>query len=69
MANCAGPNCGHGKPLPLDVLIESYGPDYEAINETRIAKACKCARCGHKGAIIHRIANKKTPTYQQMKGG
>lgn len=69
MANCVGPSCGHGKPLPLDMLIERYGADYETTNETRIAKACKCARCSHKGAVIHRIANSTPANYRQMKGG
>lgn len=59
MANCAGPNCGHGKPLDLDMLIARFGPDYEMINETRIAAACKCERCGHKGAAIHLVANSR----------
>lgn len=57
MANCRGPNCGHGKPLDLDMLIEWLGPDYSIINETRIGAACRCEACKHKGAAIHRIAN------------
>lgn len=68
MANCAGLNCGHGKPLDLDMLIERYGPDYNVINETRIAAACKCERCGHRGARIHRIANTTPSSYRDTKG-
>lgn len=68
MANCARPDCGHGKPLSLDLLIERYGPEYDVIGETRIAAACKCERCGHKGAIIHRIANTTPTGYSKSKG-
>lgn len=68
MANCARLDCGHGKPLSLDLLIERYGQDYDVIRETRIAAACKCERCGHKGAIIHRIANTTPTGYSKSKG-
>jgi hypothetical protein len=57
MANCAGPNCGHGRPLDIDMLIERFGTDYEMINEKRISASCRCARCKHKGAVIHSMAN------------
>lgn len=67
MANCAGPNCGNGRPLPIDLLIEVYGADYEMVNETRIAKSCKCQRCGHKGARIHLIANHAPVGYREAK--
>jgi hypothetical protein len=68
MANCAGPNCGHGKMLPLDLLIYRYGADYEMTGETRIASACKCERCGHRGAVVHLIANSKPTGYSKAKG-
>lgn len=60
-ANCGRPDltCGHGERLDLDMLIDVYGPDYDLINETRIAKACKCKACGHKGVVIHLVANSK----------
>jgi hypothetical protein len=56
-AHCGAPNCGHSKRLPLDLLIARYGAGYNIINETRIAAACKCEKCGHKGAVIHIAAN------------
>lgn len=57
MAHCGRFDCVNSKRLDLDMLIERYGPDYTIINETRIARACKCEACGHKGAIINLIAN------------
>lgn len=69
MANCAGPHCGRGRALDLDVLIAKFGPDYCVINETRIAAACRCDRCGHKGAIIHRMANVRPNGYRKAKDG
>lgn len=64
MANCRGSNCGHGKPLDLDMLIDWLGADYCIINETRISAACRCEVCNHKGAAIHRIANTAPREYQ-----
>lgn len=65
-ANCGRPGllCGHGERLDLDRLIERYGADYNIINETRIAKACKCGACGYKGAVIHIIANSTPAAYR-----
>jgi len=68
MANCAGPNCGHGKKLDIDMLIERFGTDYEVVNERRIAVACKCDRCGHKGAVVHMVANSTPSGYSKAKG-
>jgi hypothetical protein len=77
MANCTGPNCGHGERLSLDMLIERFGPDYEMLNETRIGKACRCKACGHLGAAIyimpdtspHHSPVSKPSAYQRSKGG
>lgn len=30
------PDCGHGKRLDMDMLIERFGTDYEMVNERRI---------------------------------
>jgi hypothetical protein len=68
MANCAGPNCGHGRALPIDFLIERYGADYNMLNEKRIAAACKCKACGHLGAVIHLISNTTPAHYRSSKG-
>lgn len=57
-ANCTAPSSGHGSVLSLDKLIESYGEDYVFINETRIARACKCW-CGQRGAKLTVLANTK----------
>jgi hypothetical protein len=69
MANCRGPNCGRGRLLPMDLLIERYGPDYEVIGDTRIAAACKCDRCGHRGAQVNLQANTSPNAYASAKGG
>lgn len=64
-ANCTAQFAGHGSQLNLDELIEKYGEDYVFINETRIARACKCW-CGHKGAKITMVAN---TTPQMVRNG
>ncbi|UVK57465.1 hypothetical protein DBIPINDM_008433 (plasmid) [Mesorhizobium sp. AR02] len=67
MANCAGPNCGHGKPLDMDMLIERFGTDYEMVGERRISASLKCDRCGRKGAVIHSLANTMPNGYAKAK--
>jgi hypothetical protein len=67
-AHCGAPYCVHSKLLDLDMLIKRFGPDYSIINEKRIAAALKCEICGHKGAIIHRIANQTPRDYRAAKG-
>lgn len=69
MANCRGPNCGNGKALPLDMLIERFGPDYEIVGETRIAAACKCDRCHHRGAQIHMMTKTASSPYRAASEG
>ena len=51
-AHCAALYAGHGSLLDLDLLIERYGEDYEFVGEERIAAACTCKRCGHRGATL-----------------
>lgn len=43
--------CGRGRKLDMDALIEWLGPDYDVVNETRIAAAFRCGS-GHKGGVI-----------------
>lgn len=50
------------------MLIERYGADYDIINETLIASACKCAQCGYRGAVIHLIANSTPIGYREEVG-
>ncbi|MBW8640330.1 CpaF/VirB11 family protein [Hoeflea sp. WL0058] len=50
--NCGAHGCSHGRALPIDGLIERFGPDYVIIGETRIASALRCERCGHRGGVI-----------------
>jgi hypothetical protein len=56
-AHCARPGAGHGARLDLDMLIERYGEDYVYINDRRIAAACICQKCGHRGAKVNVVAN------------
>jgi hypothetical protein len=51
-ANCTGMHCGHGQELNLDMLIKRFGAGYVYINDKRIAAACRCAKCGQKGATL-----------------
>lgn len=67
-AHCGDPDCAHSKRLDLNMLIERFGPNYSIINEKRIASALKCEKCGHKGAIIHRLANTTPRDYRAAKG-
>ena len=69
MANCLGPNCGRGRLLPMDLLIDRYGPDFEVVGDTRIGKACRCDRCNHLGAQINIKANTDHNAYAARKGG
>lgn len=50
--NCAGTYCGRGRRLDLDALISRFGADYVIVNETRIAGALRCDRCGHRGGVL-----------------
>ena len=52
IGHCGNPNCGHGKELDLDELIETYGTHYSLISDRRIASALRCGRCQHKGGSI-----------------
>ncbi|MEP4769235.1 MAG: hypothetical protein ABJQ21_00645 [Roseibium sp.] len=49
--HCLHPHCGRSRELDLDAMIAKFGPDYEVINETRIASAlvCQSATCPRKG--------------------
>lgn len=69
-AHCNRPGlvCGHHKTLDLDMLIQRFGPDYSVINETRIAGALVCERCGYRGGRIMLIANTKPNGYALAKG-
>jgi hypothetical protein len=69
IANCAGKKCGYGRKLDLDVLIERFGTDYEVFNEKRIAAACVCKRCGHRGASLHLTGNTTPNGSEKTKGG
>jgi hypothetical protein len=68
-ARCAGPNCGHGRPLDLDMLIERFGTHYEMVDERRISASCKCDRCGRKGAVIQSITKTPPNTYAKARDG
>lgn len=70
-AHCKGNNCGHGKRLDTDKLIEQFKADYVFIKETRIAAACRCEECGHKGATLRLSPGglEFKNSYQWAKGG
>jgi hypothetical protein len=36
-----------------------FGEDFVFVRDTRIGRACVCRECGHRGAIIHLVANTK----------
>lgn len=50
--HCGAQFCGHADILPLDRLIERYGPDYGFIGETQIARSIVCSVCEHRGGSI-----------------
>ncbi len=52
IGHCGNPNCGRGRPLDLDVLIERYGTHYSIINERRIGAALRCGSCHHRGGSV-----------------
>lgn len=51
-AHCTALYSGHGGPLDLDKLIETFGADYVFVGDKRIGAACVCKVCGHRGAQI-----------------
>lgn len=44
IGNCAGPNCGHGRPLDIDMLIDRLGADYVFVNDRLIGSNLVCSR-------------------------
>ena len=49
--HCTARNCGHGRAIDLDMLIERFGPDFVFINETGISRRLRC-KCGHLGGTV-----------------
>jgi len=58
-AHCTALYAGHGAQLDLDMLIAQYGEDYRFVGDKRIAAACVCKRCGHKGATLRLTVNSR----------
>jgi len=71
-ASCTAQFSGHGAFLDTDKLIARFGEDYVFVGDTRIAAACVCKQCGHRGATITLHPNTKvtgTNPYLKAKGG